>query len=125
MNGDEFKYGLIEKGVSLQSHCVPCPHPQRSVGASLSGLVVVFTGTILTHQRNKYSPDISDSTVFLDMLLAFFFCYTLIYTAMEPLRASIKAVYVSFAQHPESLKASFPLIYHRLTRMSSQGNVIS
>jgi hypothetical protein len=61
---------------------------------------------------------VSDSAIVLDMLLAFVFCYTLIFTVMEPLRASIKAVYVSFAQHPQSLSQAYPLIFHRLSRMS-------
>ena len=39
---------------------------------------------------------------------------------MEPLRASIKAVYVSFAQHPQSLSQAFPLLYHRLSRISEE-----
>jgi hypothetical protein len=42
---------------------------------------------------------------------------------MEPLRASIKAVYVCFAQHPQSLSQAFPLIYHRLSRISQANTV--
>jgi Plasma-membrane choline transporter len=113
---------LDERGVEPIIHDDISTHISSCVGGSVSGLVVVFTGAILAHQRNNSSPGVPDTAVVLDMLLAFFFCYTLIFTVMEPLRASIKAVYVSFAQHPESLKASFPLIYHRLTRMS-QNNV--
>lgn len=103
-------YKLIDM-IPFQSSC-------SSVGGSVSGMIVVMTGAVLARQRNRSSPDVPDSAVILDMLLSFFFCYTLIFTVMEPLRASIKAVYVSFAQHPESLSAAFPLIYHRLTRMS-------
>jgi hypothetical protein len=88
------------------------------VGGSISGVIVIFTGSVLVHQRNRNHPEVSDSAVLLDMLLAFVFCYTLIFTVMEPLRAAIKAVYVSFAQHPQSLSQSYPLIYHRLSRMS-------
>jgi hypothetical protein len=88
------------------------------VGGSISGVIVIFTGSVLVHQRNRNSPDVSDSAIVLDMVLAFVFCYTLIFTVMEPLRASIKAVYVSFAQHPQSLSQAYPLIFHRLSRMS-------
>jgi len=93
-------------------------HMSSCVGGTISGLIVVFTGAVLVHQRNKNHPEVNDSAVFVDMLLAFIFCYTLIFTVMEPLRASIKAVYVSFAQHPQALSQAFPLIYHRLSRMS-------
>jgi hypothetical protein len=37
---------------------------------------------------------------------------------MEPLRAAIKASYIAFAQNPRCLSQSFPLIYHRLCRLS-------
>jgi len=94
-------------------------HMSSCVGGSLSSLIVVFTGLVLVHQRNKNHPEIKDSVVFIDMAMAFVFCYTLIFTVMEPLRASIKAVYVSFAQYPHALSQSFPLIYHRLKRMSA------
>lgn len=93
-------------------------HMSSCVGGSISGLIVVLTGFVLVHQRNRNHPQVEDSVVFLDMLMAFVFCYTLIFTVMEPLRASIKAVYVSFAQYPHALSQSFPLIYHRLKRMS-------
>jgi len=53
-----------------------------------------------------------------NVLLSFILDYTLIFTVMEPLRAAIKAVYVSFAQHPQSLSQAFPLIFHRLSRLS-------
>ena len=93
-------------------------HMSSCVGGSVSGLIVMFTGIVLVHQRNRNHPQIPDSAVVIDMLLAFIFCYTLIFTVMEPLRASIKAVYISFAQYPQALSQSFPLIYHRLSRMS-------
>lgn len=57
-----------------------------------------------------------------NLLLSFYLSYTVLFAALEPLRASIKAVYVSFAQHPDSLSAAFPLIYHRLSRLSGFSN---
>ena len=47
-------------------------------------------------------------------------CYLILSTLIEPLRASIKAVYVSFAQHPESFSLAFPLVFHRLSRISNE-----
>jgi hypothetical protein len=105
-------------GVEPMIHEDISTHMSSCVGGTVAGVVVIFTGAVLVHQRNRNHPQISDSAVFLDMLLAFIFCYTLIFTVMEPLRASIKAVYVSFAQHPRALSQSYPLIYHRLSRMS-------
>lgn len=93
-------------------------HMSSCVGGAVSGIIVIFTGVVLVHQRNRNHSQINDSAVFADMLLAFIFCYTLIFTVMEPLRASIKAVYISFAQYPQALSQSYPLIYHRLSRMS-------
>ena len=97
-------------------------HMSACVGGSISGLIVIFTGGVLILQRNRNFPDVADSAVLVDMLMAFIFCYTLIFTVMEPLRASIKAIYVSFAEYPQALSQAYPLIYHRLSRMS-QSNV--
>ncbi|VEU33620.1 unnamed protein product [Pseudo-nitzschia multistriata] len=107
-----------EAGVEPIIHDDISTHMSSCVGGSVSGIIILFTGPILVHQRNRFDPEVPDSAVALDMVIAFFFCYTLIFTVMEPLRASIKAVYVCFAQHPEALSQAFPLIYHRLTRMS-------
>ena len=93
-------------------------HISACVGGTISGVIVIFTGSVLVHQRNRSAPDVSDPEVVLNMIFAFVFCYTLIFTVMEHLRASIKAVYVSFAQHPQSLSQAYPLIFHRLSRMS-------
>ena len=84
----------------------------------MSGIIVIFTGWVLLKQRNHTDDPVSDLETVENMLLAFILSYTLIFTVMEPLRASIKAVYVSFAQHPRSLSQAFPLIFHRLSRLS-------
>ena len=109
---------LDEAGVEPIIHEDIATHISSCVGGTVSGIIIIFTGSVLVHQRNRNNPDIADSAVALDMVIAFYFCYTLIFTVMEPLRASIKAVYVCFAQHPEALSQAFPLIFHRLSRMS-------
>lgn len=76
----------------------------------------MFMGLILVHHRA--ADKLRDGTIVQSMLLAFILCYSLLFTVMEPLRASIKAIYVCFAQHPHSLSQSFPLIFHRLSRIS-------
>lgn len=92
-----------------------------AVGTSITSVVVIFIGYIVSKHRGTAGPypePLSDRSVCEIMLLSFIFCYTLIFTVMEPLRASIKAVYVCFAQHPQSLSQAFPLIFHRLSRIS-------
>jgi hypothetical protein len=83
---------------------------------SISGTIIIFFGLILDH--HQVADHLSDTMVVQSMLLAFLFCYVILFTVLEPLRAAIKAVYVCFAQHPESLSQAFPLIFHRLTRIS-------
>ena len=109
---------FFPSGVEPIIHDDISTHISACVCGSIAGAIVIFTGSVLVHQRNRNSPHVSDTAVFMDMILAFIFCYTLIFTVMEPLRASIKAVYISFAQHPQSISQSFPLIFHRLSRMS-------
>ena len=83
---------------------------------SIAGMIIIFFGLILDH--HQIADHLSDKTVVQSMLLAFVLCYVMLFTVMEPLRAAIKAIYVCFAQHPESLSQAFPLIFHRLTRIS-------
>ncbi|CAJ1945651.1 unnamed protein product [Cylindrotheca closterium] len=106
---------IDESGVEPIIHDDISTHMAACVGGSISGAIVMFTGIILVHQKKSNT---TDSAVVMDMVVSFIFCYTLIFTVMEPLRASIKAVYVSFAQHPQSISQSFPLIFHRLSRMA-------
>jgi hypothetical protein len=61
---------------------------------------------------------LDDWQIVANILLSFYLSYTLLFTVMEPLRAAIKAFYVSFAQHPQSLSQAFPLLYHRLSRLA-------
>ena len=110
---------LVDKsGVEPIIHDDITTHMCASVGGSVSGIIVIFTGYVLIVDRHSSKNLVSDFQVFEDMLLSFILCYTLIFTVMEPLRASIKAVYVSFAQHPQSLSQAYPLIFQRLNRVS-------
>ena len=87
------------------------------IAGSMSGFIVLITTYLLLHQRKSHA-EVTDSHVVETMLISFILSYTLIFTALEPLRAAIKASYVSFAQNPRCLSQSFPLIYHRLCRLS-------
>lgn len=112
---------LIEQsGVEAIIHDDISTHICSCVGGVVSGIIVILTGHVLLQQRKNASEPVSDVQILENMLLAFVLSYTMIFTVMEPLRASIKAVYVSFAQHPRGLSQAFPLIYHRLTRLSGR-----
>jgi hypothetical protein len=102
-------------GVEPIIHDDMTTHMCACVCSSISGLIVIIIGTIVSHRRPE---NVSDEAIVQSMLLAFIFCYTLLFTVMEPLRASIKAIYVCFAEHPQSLSQAFPLIFHRLSRIS-------
>jgi hypothetical protein len=94
-------------------------HMCASVCTAISGMIVIFVGFILSHHRKSSSlPSLHDTAVCEIMFLSFILSYTIVFTVLEPLRASIKTVYVCFAQHPQSLSQAFPLIFHRLTRLS-------
>jgi hypothetical protein len=93
-------------------------HICACVGGTISGLIVLLTGHFAQRQRMTGEFPATDWDVVKNMLLAFILSYTLLFTVMEPLRAAIKAVYVAYAQHPRSLSHAYPLIYHRLTRLS-------
>ena len=108
--------------VKRQSSSVVC-HGLLTNSTSLEYLLspaVLVTGHFAQRHRvaNNYDDDATDLDVVKNMLLAFILSYTLLFTVMEPLRAAIKAVYVAFAQNPRSLSHAYPLIYHRLTRLS-------
>lgn len=92
-------------------------HMCTCIAGSMSGLIVLITTHLLMHQRKAYA-EVNDTHVVESMLFSFILSYTLIFTALEPLRAAIKASYVAFAQNPRCLSQAFPLIYYRLSRLS-------
>jgi hypothetical protein len=108
---------LFTTGVEPILHDDITTHICSCIGGSITGVIVIVTGNLLLHQRSKYG-DVDDLAVVENMLVAFILSYTLIFTVMEPLRASVKAVYVSFAHSPRSISQTYPLIYHRLCRIS-------
>jgi hypothetical protein len=96
-------------------------HLCTSIASAISGVIVLLTTYLLLHQRKSHS-EISDIQIVETMLMSFIFSYTLVFTAFEPLRAGIKASYVSFAHCPQCFLKTYPLIYHRLSRLSAPSN---
>ena len=95
------------------------------LGHVLSGSIVIVFGTLLaTHQNTFASEPLSDYSLFEILFASYFLCYSIIFTALEPLRAAIKAVYVCFAEHPLSLSQAFPLIFQRLSRISEASSSV-
>ncbi|KAL7440641.1 hypothetical protein ACHAXM_008487 [Skeletonema potamos] len=97
-----------------------------ALGHVLSGFIVIVFGTLLATHRNTIATEpLSDYSLFEILLASYFLSYSITFTALEPLRAAIKAVYVCFAEHPLSLSQAFPLIFQRLSRISeSSTNVV-
>ena len=116
----------VSAGVESIIHDDITTHMCSCLCSVVSGCVVTFFGMLLVTHRNatlsasKHSgiPPLEDTSLFEILLFSYILCYTLLFTALEPLRAGIKAVYVCFAEHPLSLSQAFPLIYQRLSRIS-------
>eukprot|EP00970_Alexandrium_tamarense_P013281 scaffold3319_cov130-Alexandrium_tamarense.AAC.1 len=74
----------------------------------VSGCIVVLFGMHLTTHRNTTTSSknaagnapLDDLSLLEILLFAYILCYTLLFSALEPLRAAIKAVYACFAEHP-------------------------
>merc|ERR1711862_200930 len=90
-------------------------HMCACVSGSISGAIVLLFGLYLSNHRQQQLTDIP---IIESSLFSFILCYTMLFTVMEPLRASIKAIYVCFAQQPQSLSHTYPLIFHRMSRIS-------
>ena len=117
---------LIESsGVEPIIHDDITTHMCSCLCSVVSGSVVTFFGMLLITHRNATLSSkssgmlpLEDISIFEILLFSYILCYTLLFTALEPLRAGIKALYVCFAEHPLSLSQAFPLIYQRLSRIS-------
>ena len=92
-----------------------------SICSTISGVIVLITTYLLLHQRKNSvnSADITELHVAETMFLSYMYSYTLLHTAFEPIRAAIQASYIAFAQNPQCFLHTYPLIYHRLSRLSS------
>lgn len=88
-------------------------HMCASISKVIAGLIVIFIGQSAT-------PENDHMIICEIMVITFIMVYIIVYTMMEPLKASIKAVYVCFAQNHQSLSQAFPLVYHRLERISRE-----
>lgn len=75
---------------------------------------MIFIGHAFPTAQNDHM------VIFEIMVTTFIMCYTLVYTMMEPLQASIKAMYICFAQNHQTLSQAFPIVYHRLNRMTNE-----
>jgi hypothetical protein len=117
--GNIFVYTSLYQGLEPVLHEDITTHICTSMGGALSGVVVLVTTCLLLHQRNNHFPEITDQNIVVTMFLSYVLSYTLILTAFEPLRAAVKASYISFAQNPQSFLQTYPLIYHRLSRLTA------
>ena len=72
-----------------------------------------------------FDDDLMDDFARCDVLLASFVAaYTIIYLSLEPLQAAVNAVYVKFAEDPQSLSHCFPIIHHRLSRITEDSKMV-
>ena len=90
-------------------------HMCTSICKAISTVIVII---IIGQPLSRRSSGLDHATVCEIMVITYLMCYMILSTMIEPLRSSIKAVYVSYAQHPQSLSQAFPLLYHRLSRIS-------
>lgn len=111
---------LDASGVEPILHQDLSSHMCSAISKSISATLTIFIGQILLYRRTGEGSDV---VICETMIISYIMCYTILFTVMEPLRASISAVYVCFAQHPQSLSQAFPLVYHRLSRISEDNAV--
>ena len=112
-------------GVESIIHDNITTHICSSIGHLVARTITLIFGMLLiAHQNSSLSSTLSmlatnkDASLLEVLLFSYVLCYTIIFTALEPLRAVIKAVYICFVEHPSSLSQAFPLIYQRLRRIS-------
>jgi len=116
---------VIILGIEPIIHDDITTHVTSCVGGSVGGAIVIFTSYALVRKLERDGDtEVHDASVAHNTILSFILCYTIIFTVLEPLRASIKACYVCFAERPRSLRQAFPLIYHRLCRMTESNRII-
>ena len=100
-------------GIEQSLHEDISTHMCSSVPKSITNIIVICICEILLRD-----PNLNDLEVCEIMVVSYIMSYMILFTVMEPLRSGIKAVYICFAQHPQSLAQAFPLVYQRLKRMA-------
>lgn len=91
-------------------------HMCASISKSVAGLIVIFIGQSLPNSNENHTM------IFEALVVTYSMCYILVYTMMEPLQSSIRALYISFIQNEEIFNQAFPLVYSRLRRVRNQDN---
>jgi hypothetical protein len=91
-----------------------------SVCSTISCMIVLITTILLLHQKRRSSgADITELHVIFTMIMSYTFSYTILYSTFEPIRSGIGASYMAYVQNPQCFLNTYPLIYHRLHRLSS------
>ena len=103
----------MSTGIERILHDDISTHMCSSVPKSITNIIVIIICEILLRD-----PRLNDLEVCEIMFVSYIMSYIILFTIMEPLRSGIKAVFICFAQHPESLAQAFPLVYQRLKRLS-------
>lgn len=100
-----------------------------SICSAISGVIVLITTYLLLHQRKNLDPSVYDPITELHvaetMFLSYMYSYTLLYTAFEPIRSAIQTSYIAFAQNPQCFLHTYPLIYHRLCRLTTTAATVT
>jgi len=87
-------------------------HTLHALGITASCLFVLLS-LLLFGANSALGP-----TLFLPAV----FGYILMVTVLEPLLATVNAAYICFAETPASVSQTFPLIFHRLSRIAEVRN---
>jgi len=103
--------------------------------SAISNIIVILLSFLLVHHRSttlvnydnqhdhSHTLVLTDMSICIIMACCYVMSFILCQTTLEIVRSSIKTVYVCFAQFPGCLHNSFPLIYHRLMRISENSNI--
>ena len=84
------------------------------LAAAASAAVIVSTGT---HHGGASS---AQWALFVAVTMAV--AFSVIAQALQVVDSAVAAIYVCFAEHPDSLRAHFPLVHHRFARIAEFSN---
>ncbi len=84
----------------------------RSMSLGISSVIsaIVLLSAWLEHSKSL--------NILLIVLASFWVSYVMISLCFQVLESSVLAIYVCFAQHPESMKSQYPIVHHRLERIT-------